>query len=251
MPLGELHSRTTTGLHSAGTSSRVKFVGRQESAAIGAVSVLTTPTHRVSFLQPAQQATPPRPSGRSQSDIHLTDRQCAKTVPELSYELDSGCNITATMSDHLCRSLIEHCGESNVHGREVGGVLIGYRCERRGHASQEYRLVVTDLIRIESFDSSSAHICFTESAWARAEGKLRARFAPEGKCRLGWYHTHPVQGIFFSTQDQNAHAIFAEAYQFALVVDPRRMEAGLFYWSSYRDRGLAGPIQFPLVRGAE
>jgi len=156
------------------------------------------------------------------------------------------------MSGGLCHSLIEHCEESNVHGREVGGILVGYRCERRDEQGKyRYDVVATDLIPIRSSDSSRSHICFTERAWADAERELNIRYMPEGKRRLGWYHTHPVQGIFFSAQDQRSHAIFTEAYQFALVVAPRRMEAGLFYWSSYHDDIVGGPIRFPLMGGRE
>ena len=58
---------------------------------------------------------------------------------------------------------------------------------------------------------------------------MNERFTPEGKCRLGWYHTHPSQGIFFSGQDRDAHTVFQRAH-LTLVIDPRVVEPGLFYW---------------------
>jgi proteasome lid subunit RPN8/RPN11 len=251
MPLGKL-SCATTESPASGAPSRVKFVVHQGNAGLGAGRVSPPSASKITFLQRPPEATPLEPGRRSRSGLHANPLPCVETVPELSYELNSGCNITATMSGRLCHSLIDCCEESNTHGREVGGIVVGYRCERRDEQGQlQYDLVATDLIPINSSDSSCTHVCFTESAWAGAERELNIRFMPEGKRRLGWYHTHPVQGIFFSAQDQSSHGIFTEAYQFALVLDPRQMEAGLFYWNSYRDQVVAGPIRFPLARRRE
>jgi proteasome lid subunit RPN8/RPN11 len=242
--LDDLLDRATKEPQAFGANSRVRFVLPRFRPG----SRLPSATSRVTFLQRTPDLAPE--GGSHGSRIDVTERQCIDAVPELSYCLNSGARITVTISGHLCRSLIECCQESNFRGREVGGVVVGYQCEQRG-GKQDHALVATDLIPIQSSDSSSTHIGFTDRAWVHAERELRARFVPEGKRRLGWYHTHPVQGIFFSTRDQIAHSIFAEAYQFALVADPRRMEAGLFYRSFHCDQKVAGPIRFPLTQGKE
>jgi proteasome lid subunit RPN8/RPN11 len=227
-------------------SSKVKFAS-DERHSPGAAS-RDASGHRVTFVDGLPE---PRSQefSKSQLDAPPPERPLAEMVPEVSYDLDSGATVTATMCGRVCRALVEHCGESNIHGREVGGVLVGHRSEREDddHRKQ-YSLSITDLIPIRSFDSSDAHISITEDEWTRAECELGQKYTPEGKCRLGWYHTHPIQGIFFSKQDHRAHDIFVQAYQFALVVDPRNMEAGLFYWSSYEERILAGPVRFALRR---
>src|SRR5947199_73140 len=85
---------------------------------------------------------------------------------------------------------VAHSGESNVHGREVGGILVGHRCQRRNeNHREEYSLSVTDVIPVRSFDNSNAHLSFTEDEWGRAESDLGQKYRPQGKCRLGWYHT--------------------------------------------------------------
>ncbi|MCA9073144.1 MAG: hypothetical protein KDA84_29680, partial [Planctomycetaceae bacterium] len=56
------------------------------------------------------------------------------------------------------------------------------------------------------------------------------KFEPVGKKRLGWYHTHPTQGLFFSSHDHDVHQIFRQPYQFGLVIDPRVMEAEAYFW---------------------
>jgi proteasome lid subunit RPN8/RPN11 len=143
---------------------------------------------------------------------------------------------------------VEHCRESNVHGREVGGLLVGHRSvHETADGVAQYDVVLTNAVPVKSFDSSSVRLTFAEDEWTKAEEFIRHRLAPEGKVRIGWYHTHPLQGIFFSGNDQDAHQLFGEPYEFALVIDPRSMEAGLFYWASYSDRHIAGPICFPLT----
>jgi proteasome lid subunit RPN8/RPN11 len=214
-------------------------------------TVMSTQKQRLKFLERPGGVTSPSCERSARVTIRDVVRQRAGTVPELSYELDSGCRVVVTLTGHACRLLRDCCAESNIHGREVGGILVGYRCERLAKASLQHRLSLTDLIAIESFDSSSAHICFGERAWTRAEREFGEKYLPEGKCRLGWYHTHPRQGIFFSAQDKSAHDLFPKPYEFALVIDPQMMEAGLFYWSNHRKQVLAGPIRFSLPGGEE
>ncbi|MGA7409674.1 MAG: Mov34/MPN/PAD-1 family protein [Bryobacteraceae bacterium] len=169
-------------------------------------------------------------------------------VPELTYHV--GCDeVKVTISGQACQALIGHCGGSNLHGHEVGGILVGYRYERTATAAGAVRhyVMVTDVIPVESQDSSERHLRFDEDTWEWVERQMTDRFTPEGKCRLGWYHTHPSQGIFFSGQDRDAHTVFQQHYQLALVIDPRVMEAGLFYWADYDERTLVGPLCFGLT----
>jgi proteasome lid subunit RPN8/RPN11 len=172
-------------------------------------------------------------------------------IPELSYQIGAS-EVRVIVSGQARQALIAHCEESNIHGREVGGILIGYRYERVSEASGEilYFTTLTDLIPVQSRNSSEAHVQFDEESWEWVERQMTERFSPEGKCRLGWYHTHPSQGIFFSGQDRDAHTIFQQPWQFALVVDPQVMEAGFFYWTDYHERMLNGPLRFRLTTPA-
>lgn len=214
-----------------GPATQVKFLGRPEG------------TTACNLETPESRDIP--------SDTRRVDGLRSGVIPELSYRLASGWTVNVMVLGHACRELIGHCAESNRHGCEVGGLVVGYRFERcpETPGSGEHGVCVTNLIPIAAFDRSGSHICFDEGAWARAEYELFATYAAEGKCRLGWYHTHPTQGIFFSAQDRNSHTIFRQAHQFALVIDPQGMEAGLFYWRDYNRRAIAGPIRFFLPRG--
>ena len=176
----------------------------------------------------------------------------SSVVPELSYDSGAG-EVKVVISSQALQALVAHCGDSNSHGREVGGILVGYRYERSGAEASpgiRYYATLTDLIPVQSLDSSEAHVRFDESAWELVDQQMAERFTPEGKCRLGWYHTHPSQGIFFSGQDRDAHTVFQQPHQFALVIDPRVMEGGLFYWTDYEARTLAGPLRFSLTAPA-
>ena len=78
----------------------------------------------------------------------------------------------------------------------------------------------------------------------QAVGKDQARWAEKRPVRparsltvnvteslLGWQHTHPGLGVFLSEQDLFIHRnFFAEAWQIALVVDPRRQDFAFFHW---------------------
>jgi len=231
-------------------TSRIRFL------AVGTSGIATAPAapaagRRIKFVDGLSNITSPQPRN-SNLVKPLARHSYAESVPEVSYQLRSGGSVTTTICGRVCRALAEHCGESNVHGREVGGILVGSNCERRNaFRGREFSVFVTDLIPIRSFDSSSAHVSFTEDDWIAAERELQQKYAPEGKCQLGWYHTHPLQGVFFSIQDRRAHEIFPQPYQFALAIDPRTMEAGFFHWSSYEERVMGGPICFNLHRGGK
>jgi|GEM_PF-2309730 len=164
-----------------------------------------------------------------------------------TYPLASGSQVTVTIPLSICEALIEHCRKSNQHGREVGGVLIGTKDEERQTKLTRYQVGIVDLIQFKASDSSGSHLHLDPESWKYVQGEFEARRCELGKnVWLGWYHTHPTQGIFFSTQDCDFHTSFRESHQFALVVDPRSMEAGLFYWENHEQRSLLGPLCFTL-----
>ena len=201
---------------------------------------------RVRFLDSPEQSSSIGPGNREALDSEAAVYRGARSIPELSYQLDSGAVITIAFSSHACRALRSQCAESGRHGREVGGILVGYNRQTSRLFRKHCQLTVTDVIPVESRDSSSSHISFGQNAWFRVQEEISATYFSERKCRLGWFHTHPNQGIFFSDQDREAHAAFKKAFEFALVVDPRTMDAGLFYWRNLQERTLAGPIRFSL-----
>jgi proteasome lid subunit RPN8/RPN11 len=170
----------------------------------------------------------------------------ALSIPQVRYRLASGLLVRAIFPAETCQALREHCETSNDHGREVGGLLVGFR---HLEGADEVSMIATDVLPMESADSSTAHVRLDAEAWFRVGEEFESRYRPQGKERLGWYHTHPTQGIFFSKQDINAHTVFTLPHQFALVVDPRRMEAGLFHWEEIEARRLSDGYLFAIQPG--
>jgi len=207
--------------------------------------------HRITFVgQPPGHQFQDDPSSLSQRQFQSTN-----CVPELSYDLGEQGVLTVTMTGRACGTMLEHCANSQAHGCEVGGLLVGH-CEEsrvsiKARGGRQYHLVVTNALPISSPDSSRASWRVSEEEWLRAEKKMRQFYAPAGKVRLGWYHTHPDQGIFFSAKDRIAHEVFCNAYEFALVIDARDMQAGLFRWAWRPERSIAGPVLFSLLNRRE
>jgi proteasome lid subunit RPN8/RPN11 len=67
------------------------------------------------------------------------------------------------------------------------------------------------------------------------EGKINGRI-------VGWYHSHPGQGLFLSQTDAETHMQFYQfsPYAVSLVVDPRSSEFGIWIY----EHGV-GVVQLP------
>ena len=130
---------------------------------------LLATANRVRFSQAS-----PRPA--QSGDSLAAGNTESGAVPELSYEFGSS-EIRITVSGQARQALLEHCGESNSHGREVGGILVGYRYERTqaGDVVRHYA-TLTDLIPVQSGDSSEAHVRFDEDSWELVERQMAERF---------------------------------------------------------------------------
>jgi proteasome lid subunit RPN8/RPN11 len=173
-------------------------------------------------------------------------------APSFVYSLADGDGVGVTLTSRACELMAKHCAESNRHGREVGGILVGYSFEvEPGAATRNIHTVMTDIIPVKPSDSSGAHLSLSEQDWLHVQHLFDAKYTTQGKVRVGWYHTHPTQKVFFSNMDADTHTVFRQPHQFALVVDPRKMEAGLFYWKDYERLLLAGPLLFMLEEQAD
>lgn len=108
---------------------------------------------------------------------------------------------------------------------EVGGVLVGGYYEYNS-----IRFVTVDgWIPARLAESERLAVHFTHDAWAAVERERERRFPT--KRMVGWYHTHPRSGIYFSGRDTFAHrSFFSLPWQTALVIDPSTGDLGFFSW---------------------
>lgn len=117
-------------------------------------------------------------------------------------------------------SVWAHLSEQRV---EMGGLLIGSVHDLPGHGGH-FVVVVSDHVRSVEFEGTGVSLRMDPDVWERA--RLRAG---EGRFVVGWYHSHPNLGTFFSGTDRRTQrAFFNQPHSLGLVVDPVRMEEKWF-----------------------
>ena len=116
---------------------------------------------------------------------------------------------------------------------ELGGVLLG-------HAYRDGEQLMVDVMAAlpaRNDDHGPIHFTFTADAWSQIHHE-RAQKYPDLEI-VGWFHTHPGLGVFYSSDDVVVHtAAFTLPWHVGLVVDPLGNEASYFGWQE----GTLAPI---------
>jgi proteasome lid subunit RPN8/RPN11 len=144
------------------------------------------------------------------------------------------------------------------HRTEVGGLLIGRAYVAGASLPDTWGpLVWIDrFVPSETFRSSSVSLAMEIEIWDRA----RSVTAHNDGMVVGWYHSHPNLGAFFSSTDRaTQRAFFNQPYSVGLVVDPIRGEEAWFIGAdsasvrreSVLKTGLAFPCGGPPKRFSE
>ncbi|MFT7585578.1 MAG: proteasome lid subunit RPN8/RPN11 [Cellvibrionaceae bacterium] len=132
----------------------------------------------------------------------------------------------------------------DLHGRsdtsvELGGLLLGNVYQHDDRLFVE----VGGAIQARSDQNGPVHFTFTADAWAAAH-KERETLYPDLKI-IGWFHTHPDLGVFYSGDDVVVHTTaFNLPWHIGLVLDPVRDTVALFGWA--KDTNEAAPILAPI-----
>ena len=117
------------------------------------------------------------------------------------------------------------------HAVEAGGLLLGSRfaVESPGAIVSIERFVPgTD------FDGTGVSLTLGTRVWDDARPSLDA-----GYVVVGWVHSHPNLGAFFSGTDRKTQrAFFASPWQVGLCVDPVRGQSAWFFGAESRSEGL-------------
>jgi proteasome lid subunit RPN8/RPN11 len=115
--------------------------------------------------------------------------------------------------------ILGHLQEQPV---EMGGLLLGRVHDGLGDGN--FVVVVSDFVRSIDFDGTSVSLRMDSGVWERA----RAQSA-DGATVVGWYHSHPDLGAFFSGTDRSTQrAFFNQSHGLGLVVDPVRRQEKWF-----------------------
>lgn len=127
------------------------------------------------------------------------------------------------ISQQAIAQVDEHAS-SNLR-TELGGALLGKAYRYEDKVFVEIRAALTAV----SADHGPVHFTFNADTWAQFQHD-RAEQYPDLDI-VGWFHTHPALGVFYSSDDVVVHAAaFTLPWHVGLVVDPDSQEAGFFGW---------------------
>ena len=114
-----------------------------------------------------------------------------------------------------------------AHHEECGGLLLGEVFADGGDPTRSRAVLVTQAVAAEEFASTGVSLRMSSNVWERARGRLGTL-----ELVVGWYHSHPGLGAFFSTTDRRTQrAFFPHAYSVGWVVDPASGESAWFVGS--------------------
>lgn len=108
---------------------------------------------------------------------------------------------------------------------ENGGMLIGRTVEQFGKTG----IIINGFVEAKYCEATANTLKFTHETWAHCHKEIAKKFA--GQKIVGWIHTHPGFGIFFSEYDEFIQSnFFKDENQVAFVVDPVQDREGFYYW---------------------
>ncbi len=136
------------------------------------------------------------------------------------YTAKKGDGLKIFLSQQVYEEVNQHA-KSEIN-QEVGGVLIGKVAESNG-----LYIVIDGSIRAELTKAGPGFVTFTHDTWRKIYQIMEKEF--HNKRMVGWYHTHPRMGLFFSQKDYYVHStLFPHPWQVGLVIEPVKNIAGFF-----------------------
>jgi proteasome lid subunit RPN8/RPN11 len=110
---------------------------------------------------------------------------------------------------------------------ELGGALLG----RAFRSNEQVYVSVEAAVPAVSADHGPLHFTFNADTWNQLR-QDREKNYPNLEM-VGWFHTHPNLGVFYSGDDVVVHsAAFTLPWHVGLVVDPVRKEVCFFGWEN-------------------
>jgi proteasome lid subunit RPN8/RPN11 len=117
-------------------------------------------------------------------------------------------------------------GHLETSRRELGGLLLGSVFVDHTGAPEPSAsaILIGEAIASTDFENSSVSLRMNTQLWEQ----VRSRTS-EAHMVVGWYHSHPNLGAFFSGTDRYTQKhFFPKSYNIGLVVDPIRKERAWF-----------------------
>ncbi len=125
----------------------------------------------------------------------------------------------AVCSTKCWQDIVRHLKPHNV---EMGGLILGKIFQNL--SLDKTVVLMENIIKSEDHKSSSVSLEMGAGIWNVANNSL-----DDQQAVVGWYHSHPNLGAFFSGTDRmNQKANFSSPFHIGLVYDPVREELASF-----------------------
>lgn len=136
--------------------------------------------------------------------------------------------VTVAIERAALDAALAHLGQ---HPDEQGGLLLGEVYAAGEDPSTTRVVVVTQAVPSRDFDGTGVSLRMEAGVWNDARARLGER-----ELVVGWYHSHPGLGAFFSGTDRRTQrAFFPHAYSVGWVIDPLLGEAAVFVGAESAD----------------
>ncbi len=157
----------------------------------------------------------------------FSDRQILSERNPIANSLDyhsliNRASVCVLVESSVLEAIHNHLGQT-LH--EQGGLLIG-EVFGGGEESGQRKIasvrviMITEAIASTDFDASAISLRMQSGIWTEARSRLG-----EQRLIVGWYHSHPDLGAFFSSTDRRTQAaFFPHPYSLGWVIDPIRSE---------------------------
>jgi len=127
------------------------------------------------------------------------------------------------LTQHAFIRICSHAGSDLQN--EVGGWLAGKTY--LDNTSGKPFIVINTVLPAEFTVQGSAFLTFTQESQVNLHATMNDQY-PD-LMLLGWFHTHPKMGVFFSEWDRWLHEnFFPETWQVGLVIEPFSASGGFF-----------------------
>ena len=136
-------------------------------------------------------------------------------APALTQSVATRSGLLVIVTDHVRDEVLRHLRSSRD---EQGGLLLGevFVADESVSVAACRAVVVLQAIPALDFASSGTSLRMESGVWGRARTALRPL-----ELIVGWYHSHPGLGAFFSATDRRTQAaFFPHPYSVGWVLDP-------------------------------
>ena len=136
------------------------------------------------------------------------------------HSLQSNDKVTLVITKNCWKQMMNHI---EPHKVEMGGLVVGKVYKRK--TPDEFICLFLKAIPAIDKDSSPVSLLMGTEVWNHAN-----KNSLENEVVVGWFHSHPNLGAFFSGTDRmNQQANFSSQFHIGIVIDHIRDEYAVFY----------------------